>query len=262
MRRERTAGTRQTTITTMPLTVSANEHGVAVEAASRLTAFVEAAIRTRGSAVVCLTGGSTPKRLYTLLGDASAPWRSRIEWPAVHLFWGDERHVPPDHEDSNYGMARAALLQHVPVPAAQIHRMRGEVPDARDAARDYEERLRGGFARAGRDDLRFDVMLLGLGEDAHVASIFPGSELLSRQIKARVAAVWASHLNAWRITLTPAALLDADAILMSVAGAKKMNAVRHALHAPLDVPQYPAHLLREAGERVEWFVDSAAAGAA
>jgi 6-phosphogluconolactonase len=254
----------------MPVTICADDHGVAVEAASRLTTLIETAIHTRRSAVVCLTGGSTPKRLYTLLGDASASWRSRVDWRAVHVFWGDERHVPPDHEDSNYGMARAALLEHVPIPEAQIHRMRGEMPDADDAARDYEQRLRAGFARAGRDDLRFDVMLLGLGEDAHIASLFPGSELLARRLatgrpasrdEPRVAAVWAAHLNAWRVTLTPAALLDADAILMIVAGAKKAGAVRLALHAPFDVARYPAHLLRDAGERVEWIVDSAANGA-
>jgi 6-phosphogluconolactonase len=250
------------------VTVCADEHGVAVAAASRLTTLIETANRTHHNAVVCLTGGNTPKRLYALLGDPSASWRSRIEWPAVHVFWGDERHVPPDHADSNYGMARAALLQHVPIPETQIHRMRGELRDARDAAGEYEQRLQAGFARAGRSDLRFDVMLLGLGEDAHIASIFPGSELLppraaeraptENRDEPRVAAVWASHLNAWRITLTPAALLDADAILMMVAGARKGDAVRQALHAPRDVTRYPAHLLREAGERVEWVIDGAA----
>lgn len=266
------------------LNVVQDENALAEAAAGRITVLIEQAIAERGSAVVSLTGGSTPRRLYALLADAARPWRTRIDWSRVHLFWGDERHVPPDHQDSNYGMARAALLDHVAVPPAQIHRMRGELPDAADAARACERELRDGFAAAGRSDLTFDVMLLGLGEDAHIASIFPGSELIRRPVKGRptpdnvdpanvgraftarhatrhAAAVWAPQLDAWRITLTPAAILDARAILMVVAGAAKAAAVRAALEEPLDVARHPAQLLRDAGDRVEWFLDGAAAAA-
>jgi 6-phosphogluconolactonase len=160
------------------LTVAAGEDELARVSADRLTALIEEAIAGRGSAIVSLTGGRTPERLYSLLADDGHPWRARIDWPRVHLFWGDERHVPPDHPDSNFGMADRTLVEHVPVPPSQVHRMRGEVPDAREAARDYERELRDGFAAAGRTDLTFDVMLLGLGADAHIASIFPGSDLL------------------------------------------------------------------------------------
>lgn len=260
------------------LTITPDENALAEAAAERITALIEQSIADRGSALVSLTGGSTPRRLYALLADATRPWRTRIDWARVHLFWGDERHVPPDHKDSNYGMAKAALLDHVPVPPSQVHRMRGELPDAADAARAYEQELRDGFTAAGRADLTFDVMLLGLGEDAHIASIFPGSELLQRPVKGRptpdeasddggghpfterrVAAIWAPHLNAWRITLTPPALLDARAILMVVAGATKADAVRAALDDTPDVTRRPAQLLREVGERVEWVLDRAAA---
>ena len=203
-----------------------------------------------------LTGGGTPKRLYALLADPHQPWRARVDWARVHLFWGDERHVPPDDPDSNYGMANDALVRHVPIPAAQVHRMRGEI-DANEAARDYEATLQRGFAAAGRADLTFDVMLLGLGEDAHIASIFPASPAM--RADGRTAAVWAPHLNAWRITLTPAAILDARAIVMVVAGASKADAVAAALDQPLDVARYPAQLLRQAGDRVEWIIDLAAA---
>ena len=241
------------------LAVYADEQSVAAAAADRLTALVERSMAAHGNAVVSLTGGRTPRRLYSLLGDPLGPWRGRIDWPRVHVFWGDERHVPPDHPDSNYGMARTALLQHVPIPASQIHRMQGELPDAGEAARRYEDTLCVGFTAAGRTNLRFDVMLLGLGEDAHIASIFPGSDLVpARRVHRRVAAAWASHLNAWRITLTPTALVDADVILMIVAGTKKAGAVRHAREAPLDLARYPAQLLREAGKRVEWLIDRAA----
>ncbi len=249
------------------LTIAPDENALAEAAAERITALIERSMATRGSAVVSLTGGGTPRRLYALLADARHPWRTRIDWTRLHLFWGDERHVPPDHTDSNYGMAQAALLDRVSVPPSQVHRMRGEMPDAAAAARAYEQELHDGFAAAGRSDSTFDVMLLGLGEDAHIASIFPDSELLRRPFKGRptqgdtghrVAAVWASHLNAWRITLTPAAILDARAIVMVVAGEQKADAVDAALAGPVDVARRPAQLLREAGDRVEWFVDQAA----
>jgi 6-phosphogluconolactonase len=266
------------------LTVVDDEEALARAAAGRVTTLIEHAIGAQGSAVVCLTGGSTPRRLYELLGTESEPWRRRIEWSRVHLFWGDERHVPPEHPQSNFGMAKAAILERVPVAAAHVHRMRGEI-DARDAATEYDATLRNGFTVAGRSDQRFDLMLLGLGEDAHIASIFPGSELLKAPggpegppvhqrpplggVEAdlqvglgkadRVTAVWAPHLNAWRITLTPAALLEARTIVLVVAGTKKAGAVHAALEAPLDVSQWPAQLLRQAGDRVEWFIDRAAA---
>src|SRR5688572_24702463 len=180
------------------VTVANDEIELARHAAERLTQLIEQAAARHGQVVVSLTGGSTPRRLYSTLADARQPWRDRIPWSQVHLFWGDERHVPPEHPDSNYGMAKAALLDHVPVPADHVHRIRGEMPDARDAAADYERALIGaGFSRTPL----FDVMLLGVGEDAHVASIFPGSELLEpagRPVTGRrVPAVWAAHLDAW-----------------------------------------------------------------
>jgi 6-phosphogluconolactonase len=201
--------------------------------------------------------------LYSTLADSRQPWRNRIPWPQVQLFWGDERHVPPDDPDSNYRMARVTLLDHVPVPADHVHRMRGELPDVHEAAADYERVLadvESGFSRMPL----FDLMLLGVGGDGHIASIFPGSELLESRVERpltgrRVAAIWAPHLEAWRITLTPEAILDSRAIIVLVAGPGKAHAVRAALHEPMDVQKYPAQLLRSAGDRVEWFVDRGAA---
>jgi 6-phosphogluconolactonase len=220
--------------------------------------------------MVSLTGGRTPRALYAALADTRRAWRGRIEWPRVHLFWGDERHVPPDHPESNFGMANEALVAHVPIPPSQVHRMRGEIPDPREAARLYDEELQAAFAATGHGGCTFDVMLLGLGDDAHIASIFPESPLLAdvtdptqaRQPESsrRVAGVWSPHLHAWRITLTPAALLDSAAIVMYVAGPNKADAVYDAIEAPLDVTHRPAQLLRQAAERVEWFMDAPAAG--
>lgn len=227
------------------LTVCDDEGALAERAADRLATLAAAALRARGTAAICLTGGRTPKRLYELL--AGERWRGRIAWDALHLFWSDERHVPPDHADSNYGMTRDALVMHVPIPAAHVHRIRGELPPE-DAARRYEREL----------PPRFDVLLLGLGEDAHVASIFPGSPLVSERTR-RAAAVWAPHLKAWRITLTPPALLDSDHIVMLVAGASKAAAVAAAIDAPADPGRWPVHVLRDAGPRLEWLTDRAAA---
>jgi 6-phosphogluconolactonase len=268
------------------LTVADNEEAVATASAERITSLVEYSIRDRGSAMVSLTGGTTPARLYTLLADPRQPWRSRIDWSRVHLFWGDERHVPPGDADSNFGMANRTLVAHVPIPPSQVHRMCGEIADAVKAAAEYEAVLTRGFAAAGRQGRTFDVMLLGLGEDAHIASVFPGSPLLdgietvhlqaeptgagsglSRDAdvtatgdSARlVAGVWAPHLNAWRITLTPAAILDSRAILLIVAGTRKAAAVHAALDEAENVRQHPAQLLRRAGDRVEWIIDRPAA---
>ena len=150
-------------------------------------------------------------------------------------------------------MAKTTLLDHVPIPADHVHRMRGELPDAREAAADYERTLHSAF----------DVMLLGVGEDAHIASIFPASELLDTRVerptRRRVAAIWVPHLDAWRITLTPDAILDSRAIVVLVAGANKADAVHAALHEPLDVHEVSRAAAQSAGDRVEWFVDRAAA---
>ena len=249
------------------VTVANDEMALAHDAAERLTQLIEQAAARNSHALVSLTGGSTPRRLYSTLADARQPWRDRIPWSQVHLFWGDERHVPPEHPDSNYGMAKAALLDHVPIPADHVHRIRAEMPDARDAAVDYDRVLKAvldaSVASAFRRKALFDVMLLGVGEDAHIASIFPGSELLEPVVGPRtgrrVAGVWAAHLDAWRITLTPDALLDSQGIVVLVAGTSKAAAVEAALNAPLDVNRYPAQLLRAAGDRVEWFLDRGAA---
>ena len=239
------------------LTVASDEGQLAELAGERVTQLIVQAVADRGTASVSLAGGTTPRRLYANLADARQQWRDRIPWAEVHLFWGDERHVPPDHPDSNYGMAKAALLDHVPIPAEHVHRIRGELPDAHEAADDYDLVV-SGFSRTSR----FDLMLLGLGEDAHIASIFPRSNLLEVTQSStvhRVVAVWAPHLGVWRITLTPETILGSQAIVVLVAGANKAEAVRTTLEGPLDVVTYPAQLLRSGDDRVEWFLDRAAA---
>ena len=231
------------------VTVLTDDEALAAAAAERVAMLVGSAIAARRRANICLSGGQTPRRLYELLADPVHSFGSTIDWTRVHVFWGDERQVPPDQGESNFGMAHRALLAHVPIPAGQIHRIRGELADAVEAANEYEAILTG----------QLDVALLGLGADGHIASIFPGSPLLTRDRPNRVAAVRVEHLHAWRITLTPSALLDARTIVVLVSGSDKAAAVRAALDGPDDVGQWPAQLLRAAGDRVEWFIDLAAA---
>ena len=238
-------------------------------AAERLTILIEHAIAERGHAFVALTGGTTPRATYEALADPLQPWRLRIDWSRVRLFWGDERHVPPDHPDSNFGMADRALVQHVPIPAGHVHRIRAELSDPHQAAAEYARELPDAF----------DVTLLGLGDDCHIASIFPSSPLLEgwQPLKARPAAIdgdsrsrsdsygptetvaAVSTSKGWRLTLAPLAILNSRAIVMLVAGAEKATAVAAAIEGPLDVTRCPAQLMREADERVEWILDAAAA---
>jgi 6-phosphogluconolactonase len=241
----------------MPTITIAEAAALDRAAAEQVTTIIEDAVRARGVAMVSLTGGHTPQHLYELLADPCQPWRARILWERVHLLWGDERHVPPDHPDSNYRMAHDALVAKVPIPPEQVHRMRGEL-EAEEAARAYELDLADTFRAAGRTDQTFDLMLLGLGDDAHIASIFPGSPVLHERTR-RVAAPWVPHLEAYRITLTPPALVDARRIVMLVEGPKKAEAVAAAIEGPPDVLRWPAQLLRAAGDRVEWLIDRSAA---
>jgi 6-phosphogluconolactonase len=236
------------------ITILKDQETLAAAAADRVAALTRAAIESRDRMVICLAGGQTPRRLYQLLADAARPWRTSIDWSRVYVFWGDERPVPPDDGQSNFGMASRALLDHVPLAPDRIYRMRGELTDVEAAAREYQATI-GSFEP-------FDAVLLGMGRDGHIASIFPGSPLLdlpATKAGERVAAVWVEPLRTWRITLTPQALLGGRAIVVLVAGAEKAEAVSAAIEGPEDVKRWPAQLLRRAGDRVEWLMDDAAA---
>jgi 6-phosphogluconolactonase len=196
------------------------------------------AVDRKGSFTVALSGGSTPKALYQLLVDLDVPWSK------THFFWSDERHVPPDHPDSNYRMAHEAMLSRVPVPESNIHRVHGENPDAAAAANEYEQIL-----------LPLDLILLGLGTDGHTASIFPGSEVL-HETKRLVAAPWVKKLNTYRITMTLPSLNSATSVLFLVSGADKAEIVKEVLEGP---KRYPAQLVQPTHGQLLWMLDEDAA---
>jgi 6-phosphogluconolactonase len=225
--------------------MSAERHILAdAEALARHAAefVVTTLAATQDEARVCLSGGATPKRLYELL--ASPPFRDRLPWGRVHWFWGDERLVPPDHPASNYRLVRLAMLAAAPVPPGHVHRIPTEGGAAEAAAR-YEGELRG-FAREGAP--LFDVALLGLGEDGHTASLFPGSPALAERER------WAVAVEGARVSLTFPALESARHAVFLVAGAGK-----HAiLGRVLGGEDLPAARLRPVG-RLHWMLDRAAA---
>lgn len=200
-----------------------------------------------------LAGGSTPRMVYELL--ASDFYRARMPWSAIHFFWGDERHVPPDHPDSNFRMAREAMLDRVPVPAENIHRIPAELPDAQRAAAEYEATLRSFFALASGEWPRLDLILLGLGKEGHTASLFPGGDAV-RERERLVVAPWVEAQKTFRVTLTPPVLNHARRAMFLVSGEEKAEALHAVLEGPREPERYPAQIVE--GNRL-WMVDRAAA---
>lgn len=219
-------------------------------AAERWTLAAREAIGQAGAFHVALSGGSTPKGLYRLL--ASDPYASQIDWGRVHVYFGDERCVPMDHPQSNYRMAREALLDAVPVPSGQVFRIRTELPDPESVAADYGQTLQSCLPK----DNRLDLILLGVGTDGHTASLFPGTAILT--VRDRLAAaVYVEKLSAWRISMTYPAIEQARQILFLVSGAAKAPVVASVLSAP-EGGTFPVQGLRAAGE-ANWYLDRVAA---
>jgi 6-phosphogluconolactonase len=183
----------------------------------------------------------------------------KVPWDKMHVFWGDERHVPPDHPDGNYRMAHEAMLSKVPIPPTNVYRIKSEHPDARQAAEDYEQTLRAFFHLAAGQFPRFDVVYLGLGPEAHTASLFPGTKALHKMAPL-VVATWVGKLFTERITLTPPTLNNAAGVIFLVSGDDKALALKAVLEGPDEPEQLPAQLIRPSHGRLLWLVDRAAAG--
>lgn len=238
------------------LVVAPDAGRLAEAAAERVAGIAAETVARAGRFTVALAGGATPKALYARL--AAEPYRWRVPWHEIHVFWGDERCVGPEHPESNYRMAAEALLRRVPVPPGQIHRMRGEDPDPERAAADYERLLREVFQVAPGVPPRLDLVLLGLGADGHTASLFPGTPAL-RETTRLVAAVSAERLGVSRLTLTLPVLNAAAVILFLVSGEAKAEALRAVLEPTRPEPPLPARLVRPRDGTLTWLVDAAAA---
>src|SRR3569832_130903 len=228
-----------------------SREAVTVASADALVTAAAQANTARDRFLLVLSGGSTPKALFELL--ATPPYAGRIDWTRTHVFWGDERCVPPDDRSSNYRMAREALLDKVPISPEAIHRMRGEDPPQQAAAA-YEADLRALF---GGGAPRFDVVLLGMGDNGHTASLFPHLTAV-RETSRWVVAEYVGEVKMWRITMTPPLLNAAARVLFLVVGADKAAMLKRVLQGPRDIDALPAQVIAPAGA-LTWLVDQSAA---
>lgn len=230
---------------------------LAARAARYFVEEAEAAVAARGRARIAISGGSTPKAAFHLLADPAQPWRARMPWDKLELFWVDERCVPPDHPDSNYRMTREALLDHVPLPPAQVHRMEGELEPEVAAAR-YESELRNSFRLEGAETPRFDLINLGMGPDGHTASLFPHTAALHETSRLAVA----NHVqnkDAWRITLTWPVINQGSSVFFLIGGADKAQILKEVMLGPRDPERLPSQLISPASGILTLFLDKAAA---
>jgi len=236
-------------------------HKTAAAAAERFAELAQKAVTDHGQFFVALSGGSTPEPMYQLLGEKA--WKNKVEWSKVHLFWSDERCVSPQDEDSNYRMTRMSLLQHIPAKEENIHRIKGELEPER-AADEYEKVLRKIFGvDESRDDdppgfPRFDLVMLGLGENGHTASLFPDTRALEED-KRWVVANFIPEMDAWRITFTYPLINHAAHIMFLVTGEKKALIFHELLEGNNEQLEYPALGIEPLDGTLEWFVDEAAA---
>ncbi len=212
------------------------------------------AIEQRGVFHVALTGGSTPQPLYRLL--ARPDMTERIDWSCVHIFIGDERYVAHDHPDSNFGMARDCLLDHVSIPEGNIHPIPTHYEHACEAAEQYANLINAIVPLSGGQAPIFDLIMLGMGDDGHTASLFPGTDILRCDDKS-VAAVYVEKLASWRVSMTYPCLNQARQIMVMVSGGSKAAILAHILQKDSET-LYPIQAVLPTGE-VHWFIDHAAA---
>lgn len=222
-----------------------------------VTAIVDkasAAIRQHGGFHIALAGGGTPKGIYELM--ATEPYRQQLPWSSIHIYFGDERCVPADHPDSNYRMAKQALLDKVPLPEGNIHPIKIDLNNIPNSAERYEAELKETVPVKEGVPV-FDLVLLGIGDDGHTASLFPGTDIVEETGK-WVAAVYVQKFNAWRISLTYPVINAAANVFVIAAGSGKQHILKQVLASePIGEP-YPIQRVRPSGELV-WYIDSAAA---
>jgi 6-phosphogluconolactonase len=237
--------------------VEPDPQALARHAAQYFVEMAGEAVAAYGRARIAISGGSTPKATFQLLADPNQPWRSRMPWESLDLYWVDERAVPPDNADSNYRMTREALLDHLSLRPEQIHRIEGELEPELAAAL-YETELRNTFRLEGAEFPRFDLVALGMGDDGHTASLFPHTEAI-REINRLVTANHVPQKDTWRITLTWPVIDRASSVFFLIAGADKAQVLKEVLTGPHDPERLPSQLIWPASGILTLILDKAAA---
>jgi 6-phosphogluconolactonase len=230
---------------------------VAAAAAEMFASVSAAAVQARGVARVAVSGGGTPKAMFALLADTSAPYFARVPWEKLELFWVDERCVPPTDPESNYGAANQLMLEKVPLKAAQIHRMEGEL-DPEVAASRYEAAIRTAFRLEGAETPVFDLVLLGMGDDGHTASLFPHTAAL-QEMSRLVVANHVPQKDTWRITLTQTVINRGREVAFLIEGAAKAQVLHDVMQGPYDPESKPSQLIRPTSGSLTLLLDAAAA---
>jgi len=241
------------------ITVSADYESWIADVTDFITELATTAIAERGRFTFAFSGGNTPRPVYERL--ASARYSDRIDWSRVHIFFGDERCVPPDDPRSNYHMARTTLCDRVPIPATHVHRIHGEDPPEQ-AAEEYAKELWRAFGDSyrmgGSPASGFDLVLLGMGDNGHTASIFPGLAAVTESVH-WVMAQYVEVAGMWRVTLTPVILNAAHQVAFLVAGADKAEMLSNVLEGPYQPGVLPAQIIKPTHGELHWLIDAAAA---
>ena len=214
------------------------------------------AVARRGVARIAISGGNTPKAVFALLANPGEPFLTTIPWARLELFWVDERCVPPDDKESNFGMTRKAMLNEVPLPPENIHRMEGEL-DPQESASRYEAVLRNSFKLEGAETPTFDLILLGIGDDGHTASLFPETDAL-QEMSRLVVANHVPQKDTWRLTLTWPVITQGREVAFLIEGAAKRTIVKTVFDGPYDPEKYPSQLIRPASGRLTLLMDTEA----
>ena len=226
--------------------------------ASQIVALARAAVERTGGFTIALSGGPAPGPVFELLVDETGPFRHQFPWDKTHFFWGDERHVPPTHPESNYRLAYDKMLSKAPAIEQNVHRVRAELAEADEAAELYELAVRDFFGLSEGEIPRFDLMWQGLGDNGHTASLFPGTSALEENSRL-VVANWVEKLKAHRITMTFPVLNHAAKVLFLVSGSTAADALAQVLFGPLLSVPLPARRVAPGAGRLLWMVDCEAA---
>ncbi len=242
---------------TVTYRVASSPAAVAMAAAELFASAALSAVESRGKARIAISGGSTPKAMFALLADPAQPFLKQIPWDSLDLFWVDERCVPPDDAESNFRMTSEAMLSKVPLAADHIHRMEGEL-DPEVAASRYESTLRNTFKLEGAETPTFDLVLLGMGDDGHTASLFPHTQALN-EMGRLVVANHVPQKDTWRITLTWPVINQGRQVAFLIEGAAKTEVLHEVLQGKYDPETHPSQLIRPASGKLLFLLDSAAA---